>query len=446
MIRELWILFLCFQTLFCNSYCDLSLNTVTKCSAPGLKAPKKLWWAKELTPDLHVAGGLTEVQIKQIADGGFKSIISLFIDTRHGDFGGEYLPTAFEAKHIAKISRLQYEAVLADDEEWASVEAVAKLTAAIDKLPKPILLHCNRAYTITFTTLMYLANASRHDASFTPQVNSEKFYKMCEHLGFDFTNDTLKAVVSEITGEPAVKNPPLPNAVPDDWLDYWLGHPIYINWYSAGQIRKGHIQELEFIGFKSVINMRQGTTSNGNPSQETVTLINIKDGTPTYDKDLKPLRQLDSNLKTLIIDSKKEPNYISPTSEVNYERRNFAEWGDDIGYNQDLQEADFKDSEVNYYHLPIDSEVIYDKEVFGQYKDKLLEIGRQGPVLIHCASGKRVAFIGVLAAALQYEKNFDWALQRIAELGFEVSRTKNRDVYEMYSAWLSPDHGNKTEL
>lgn len=56
------------------------------------------------------------------------------------------------------------------------------------------------------------------------------------------------------------------------------------------------------------------------------------------------------------------------------------------------------------------------------------------------------AYIGVLAAALQYDKDFNWAIQRIAELGFEVSRTKNRDVYEMFSAWLNPDHGNKTEL
>jgi len=28
--------------------------------------------------------------------------------------------------------------------------------------------------------------------------------------------------------------------------------------------------------------------------------------------------------------------------------------------------------------------------LFGKYKDQLLEIGRQGPVLVHCASGKRV--------------------------------------------------------
>jgi hypothetical protein len=30
-------------------------------------------------------------------------------------------------------------------------------------------------------------------------------------------------------------------------------HPVYKNWYTAAQIRKGHLEELEFIGFKSVI-------------------------------------------------------------------------------------------------------------------------------------------------------------------------------------------------
>ena len=47
--------------------------------------------------------------------------------------------------------------------------------------------------------------------------------------------------------------------------------------------------------------------------------------------------------------------------------------------------------------------------------------------------------MGVLAAALQYGKDFTWALQRINELGFEVSQTSRfSDVYDMYSGWLNP--------
>jgi hypothetical protein len=47
--------------------------------------------------------------------------------------------------------------------------------------------------------------------------------------------------------------------------------------------------------------------------------------------------------------------------------------------------------------------------------------------------------MGVLAAALQYDKDFTWALQRINELGFKVSQTSSlSDVYDMYSGWLNP--------
>ena len=88
----------------CDCACDIQQDDlIAPRSAPGLKAPKKLWWAKEITPDLHVAGGLTELQIKHANDAGFKSIISLFIDKNTGDFGGEYLPTAFEASQIANL-------------------------------------------------------------------------------------------------------------------------------------------------------------------------------------------------------------------------------------------------------------------------------------------------------------------------------------------------------
>ncbi|XP_076080801.1 uncharacterized protein LOC143051768 [Mytilus galloprovincialis] len=445
--QQLGILILFTQVFLCQSTCDVELDTLQKRSAPGLKAPKKLWWAKELTPDLHVAGGLIERQIKYAAEAGFKSIISLFNDLRAGDFGGEYLPTAIEASHIAKIAGLQYLAVLEEDEEFASEDAIRKLTEAISQVQKPILLHCNRAFTIAYTTLLYLANQSRHDPNFVPHVDSEKFYKMSALMGKDFTsNETLKAVVAKVTGEPIVENPPKPETEPDDWLDFWLAHPVYRNWYTAGQIRKGHLQELEFIGFKSVINMRLDTTHNGKPSQETVTLLNVLDGTPTYDKDYKPLRQTHSHIKNIILDASKQNHYISPTSPVNYEHRHYEEYGDEIGYNEDLQSEHIKEFDLDYYLLPIESTGKYSKELFAKYKDKLLEIGKQGPVLVHCASGKRVAFMAVLAAALQHEKDFKWALKRINELGFEVSRTKNRDVYEMYSAWLNPDHGNKTEL
>jgi len=42
------------------------------------------------------------------------------------------------------------------------------------------------------------------------------------------------------------------------------------------------------------------------------------------------------------------------------------------------------------------------------------------------------AYIGVLAAALSEGLTLDWALQRVQELGFEVSQDARPDVYSMY--------------
>jgi hypothetical protein len=76
--------------------------------------------------------------------------------------------------------------------------------------------------------------------------------------------------------------------------------------------------------------MRQGKITDGVPSQETVALVNIKDGTPTYDSEKNPLRQKDSTLKTLVLDPKNDNTHISPTSTVNYESRNYEEYGDEF--------------------------------------------------------------------------------------------------------------------
>jgi hypothetical protein len=51
----------------CDCACDIQQDDlIAPRSAPGLKAPKKLWWAKEITPDLHVAGGLREMALESL--------------------------------------------------------------------------------------------------------------------------------------------------------------------------------------------------------------------------------------------------------------------------------------------------------------------------------------------------------------------------------------------
>ncbi|KAK3101650.1 hypothetical protein FSP39_005201 [Pinctada imbricata] len=421
------------------------VDTATLRTPPGLKAPKKLWWLKEITPEYHMAGRLSERQIKYIADGGFKSVISLFEDNEPDDLGGERLPTNDEAREVAKISGLQYAVVLDESDDWASVKAVEKLAKVLKTVNTPAVLHCNRGYTITFVTLMHMANLTRHDPKYTPRITSKNFYKITAAMGLDFTMDFTKAVVAEITGEPIVENPPKPDANPEEWYDYWLAHSVYKNWYTAGQISVSHLPIIKMAGFKSVVNMRQGVTMDGNPSQEAVTLLNVKDGTATYGDDKIGPRQIPFVLESLRTDPNRGNKYVSADSETNYEVTNPKEFGDEIGYSEELEKEIFEKDGMPYYHMPVATDGTYSPELFGKYKDQLLELGKKGPVLVHCASAKRVAYMSVLAAALQYDKDMRWALKRLRELGFEVSSTKKKDIYNMYQAWLDKENYNRTD-
>lgn len=52
------------------------------------------------------------------------------------------------------------------------------------------------------------------------------------------------------------------------------------------------------------------------------------------------------------------------------------------------------------------------------------------------------AYFGVLAAAIQEGYTVDWALNRIQELGFEVTPESQPDVYRMYCESL----GDKSRM
>lgn len=103
---------------------------------PGLKAARKSWWAKEITPDLHVSGRLTERQIKYAADAGFKSILSLFTypdSEPRQTFGGDNLPNTAESRKIVEdVADMKFINLLDPMDEWASIEAVEKLSKVTD--------------------------------------------------------------------------------------------------------------------------------------------------------------------------------------------------------------------------------------------------------------------------------------------------------------------------
>ena len=333
----------------------VEIDTAVLRNAPGLEAPAKLWWAKEITSDFHVAGRLTERQIKYAAEGGFRSIVSMFVYETDdaGSFGGEYLPTSAEAWATSHLAGLQYVALLGQNDDWASVEAVQKLASVLPVLKRPVLLHCDRGYTITFVILMYMANQTRYNPDYEPKIYSDNFYRITAAMGLDFTDPDIKAVVANITGEEIVENPPRHNCEPDEWLDFWLAHPISRLWYAAGQIRQCDVKMLEAVGFKVVINMRLGNTNDGKPSQEPVTLLNVKDGIPTYGNQTTPPRQDMNTLEKNKIHRHQSAEYIGQKSELNFEVENPLEFGDDIGYNEEKERKLFEKSSLKYYHIPV---------------------------------------------------------------------------------------------
>lgn len=436
-------------TLLLSTVVAVSVDTAVKRKQPGLNAPTKVWWAKEVTPDFHIAGRLTERQIKYASEAGFRSILSLFMyeTDDSGSFGGEYLPTTAEAWAAAHLSGLQYVALIGGHDDWASIDTIQKFSNILPALRRPILLHCDRGYTITFVTLMYMANQTRYNSSYEPKIYSEEFYKITAAMGLDFTHEDLRATVANITGEAIVENPPKHNCEPEEWLDFWLAHPVSRNWYTAGQIRKCDIKRLEEVGFKAVVNMRLGLTHKGRPSQEPVTLLNVKDGSSTYGNESTPPRQ---DLKTItdnIINRHHSSEYVGEKSRLNYEIENPLEFGDDIGYNENLEREAIEKSALKYYHIPISPDSNFTSEMFHQVRQTLLEAGQNGPVLLHCGDGRRVAYFGVLAAAVSDGLGLDWALKRVQELGFEVSPEAHPDVYKMFCESLGQQTiPNKEEL
>ena len=61
-------------------------------------------------------------------------------------------------------------------------------------------------------------------------------------------------------------------------------------------------------------------------------------------------------------------------------------------------------------------------------------------------AGLLAAFVAVLAAAVQYDKDLDWALQRARELGFPVTETKTPALYKTFVNWLVTKRKPKDEL
>jgi len=88
---------------------------------------------KKVNNDLSIAGQISSEELKQLAIGGFKSVLNLRDPDENGFFHDE--------KQEAQIVGLEYTNIPLNSQA-PNQELTAEAIEAVENLPKPILIHC----------------------------------------------------------------------------------------------------------------------------------------------------------------------------------------------------------------------------------------------------------------------------------------------------------------
>jgi uncharacterized protein (TIGR01244 family) len=90
-------------------------------------------YVKKVNNDLSIAGQISSEELKQLAIGGFKSVLNLRSPDENGFFHDE--------KQEAQIVGLEYTNIPLNSQA-PNQELTAEAIEAVENLPKPILIHC----------------------------------------------------------------------------------------------------------------------------------------------------------------------------------------------------------------------------------------------------------------------------------------------------------------
>ena len=234
----------------------LALVMLIPRSGPADFPSPKTWWAKRISSDLYTAGRLTERQIKYAADAGFGSIISLLEFPTSYDIGADRVLNTTNSRYVAEaLAGMKFEVLVKTKLEVVKIETIRKFAEMMSRAPKPVLFHCVTAYTASFVALAYLG--------YTKTMTSLEIYNHGAQLGYDYsTKAVLRDLISNVTGEPPLRNPPKPDVTVPTWnKKYWLIKPVYRNWYMAGQIQSNYVKNVTAMGIDVIINCRQPSIS-----------------------------------------------------------------------------------------------------------------------------------------------------------------------------------------
>eukprot|EP00914_Ancora_sagittata_P028386 GHVO01055970.1.p1 GENE.GHVO01055970.1~~GHVO01055970.1.p1 ORF type:complete len:357 (+),score=35.77 GHVO01055970.1:470-1540(+) len=308
---------------------------------------RKSWWAKRIvSSELYTAGRLTSTQLKQAADEGFKSVVSLGSFSDETSIGVEVIPDTESAKELVEsVTDMTYTVIEDDDVTEAAIHFINLMST----LTKPVLFHCEYSNQSTFISLLYFVNKTLADPTFQPATGAGDVFTIGDAMGFYFRQPELIDVVAEISGTPLSVMEESPPDSPWYKSMWWL-LPMKKGIYLSGQIQKNYLPLLEG-NIETYVNVRGGAVTNGTPTQEEVTLLNIRDSTGTYSSGG---RQSDTRLLNTRVNPARPNEFISTDSEINYQEVNELEYGDEVGYNETIARQHITDEySFEYLHTPI---------------------------------------------------------------------------------------------
>ena len=318
----------------------------------------KTWWAKRLVgSEYYTAGQLTARQLKYAMEDQFKSIVALHYYENSCDKvlqAGEYFPSTKQAVNIVNMTTgVEYHVVLKKGEDWTQSVVFKRLGDIVANAPKPLLFYSNTQEKAVFMLLLSFTRTHRpcSHCDDMPKISVHELFIAASNLGFNFDKENYADLISNITKVKIQHKIYLNLAITDWYKTFWPAKPIENNWYVAGQISNRWVKAIKKQNFKTILNFRQRFFPDTRVP-EGVSLLNVKDKT---EKDKDGLRQTTARLLQHRIDPLKSNKYISENSTVNYESRNFLEYGDSVGYNETKERLSIEKLApgITYVHMPI---------------------------------------------------------------------------------------------
>ena len=316
---------------------------------------------------LYTGGRIQTREIEYLYNAGYKSIISISNfttnDTNYKNINGDWPSSEYE-KYTSNSLGLSMEYF----ESELAIDSLNYFSDLIEKMEKPIFIHCHVGYSATLFTQLYLYK--------TGVIGSNDLISSSLSLGYDYQSDSdAVSFINEVTGlNLTLEDEKIESTLIDgesSYLNYYWLHRIGNDmWYNSGQILDTHVDSISSIGIKTVISFRAANESTTRLASD-----------PT-------------------------------TGKINNH-----EFGDNLGnYDPNYEGQLLHTNGIDFLNLPVTGADAYTSNQFFSYLDSFKSA--KGPILAHCAAGYRST--AYVIAYLAYESKLctDWALKESTKIGY----------------------------